>query len=203
MKNELLDSISKMIPTGNRLELPIDEIFANYAAVKKCLIDAGGKYKRCGFEFSDDASEVQERLLGGEAINDKKKYQFFATPPELARRLVDMVDIQKHHFCLEPSAGQGAISDIMLEKSSNCIVIELMQENINALIRKKYNPIKCDFLNLGAEFLKGLGTFDRIVANPPFTKNQDVDHILHMLSMLAPGGKLVSLASKSWMTGNG
>jgi len=195
MKDELINSISKMIPCGNRLELPKEEHFANYAQVKKALLTAGGKYKKCGFEFTEDAGEVQARLIGGEVINDKKKYQFFATPPQLAEQLVELAGIQENHTCLEPSAGQGAISDLMLEKAGSCTVVELMPENIKALTRKGYAPIECDFL------AETLGSFDRIVANPPFTKNQDIDHIRHMHSMLKPGGKLVSVASKSWTFG--
>jgi len=198
MKDELITSISKMIPCGSRLELPKDEHFANYAQVKKALLTAGGKYKRCGFEFTEDAGEVQARLVGGEVINDKKKYQFFATPAKLAEQLVEMADIQENHTCLEPSAGQGAISDLMLKNAGNCVVVELMPENIKALVRKGYKPIEGDFLSKKPELF---GTFDRIVANPPFTKNQDIDHIQHMYSMLKPGGKLVSVASKSWTFG--
>jgi hypothetical protein len=199
VKEELINSIRKMIPSGNRLELPKDEQFANYAQVKKALLTAGGKYKKCGFEFTDDAKAVQDRLIGGEVINDKKKYQFFATPLELAKRLIELADIQAHHSCLEPSAGQGAIADLMVSRSLNCVVVELMPENIKVLARKDHLPIEGDFLDKKPETF---GTFDRIVANPPFTKNQDIDHIRHMYSMLKPGGKLVSMASKSWTFGS-
>lgn len=198
MEISIINSIKKMIPKGNRLELPKDEQFTNYQQVKKSLITAGGKYKRCGFEFPDDAKVVQDRLVGGEVIDDKKKYQFFATPPELARKLVELADIQKYNKCLEPSAGHGAISDLILDISGNCVVVELMPENIKVLSRKGYSPMEGDFLEKKPEIF---GTFDRIVANPPFTKNQDIDHILHMFSMLNPCGKLVSVASKSWMQG--
>ena len=83
MKNELLGSIGRMIVNGNRLELPKDEQFSNYAAVKKCLLAAGGKYKKCGFEFSNNAKEVKSRLLGGEVINDKKKFQYYMASYDL------------------------------------------------------------------------------------------------------------------------
>jgi hypothetical protein len=196
MKEELIKSIGKMIPNGNRLELPKDEIFTNYAQVKKALQTAGGKYKRCGFEFADEAKAVQDRLVGGEVINDKKKFQFFATPAALAQTLVDMAGISIGHAVLEPSAGQGAISNIMRDITNDCTVVELMPENVKALKRQGYDVISGDFLEFTGH------SFDRIVANPPFTKNQDIDHILHMFSLLKPGGKLISIASKSWVTGN-
>jgi type I restriction-modification system DNA methylase subunit len=188
-----------MTPVGNRLELPADDHFANYAAVKKCLLTAGGKYKKCGFEFTDSAEEVKARLLGGEAINDKKKFQFFATPDHLADMLVEMADIQEAHITLEPSAGQGALAIRMRDRSVGCTVVELMPENNVVLKRLKFFPLEADFLTVKPSVL---GYFDRIVANPPFTKNQDIDHILHMFDFLKPGGKLVSVASKSWTFGS-
>lgn len=197
--DELLKSISKMIVNGNRLELPKDEQFANYAQVKKALITAGGKYKRCGFDFTEDAGTIKGRLLGGETINDKKKFQFFATPAPLAKKLVEMADVHMHHLCLEPSAGQGAISDLLMKKAVKCTTVEIMPENLKVLRRKGCMPIEGDFLKITAS---NFGKFDRIVANPPFTRNQDIDHIRHMFTMLSPGGKLVSMASKSWTFGS-
>jgi predicted RNA methylase len=199
MKDELLESIKKMIVNGNRLELPKDEQFSNYPAVKRCLLDAGGKYKKCGFEFSDDAQEVKTRLVGGEVINDKKKFQFFATPKALAEVLIDMADIDKTHRVLEPSAGQGSISNLVRDIGAECVVVELMPENAKALTRQGYDVINGCFLEQTPE---ELGLFDRIVANPPFTKNQDIDHIKKMFSLLLPGGKLISMASKSWIHGS-
>ncbi|NVB43554.1 methyltransferase [Pseudenhygromyxa sp. WMMC2535] len=37
--------------------------------------------------------------------------------------------------------------------------------------------------------------YDRIVMNPPFERQQDVEHIERALGMLAPGGRLVAIAS--------
>ena len=40
--------------------------------------------------------------------------------------------------------------------------------------------------------------YDKIIANPPFAKNQDIDHIHKMYSVLADAGRIVTLASKHW-----
>lgn len=197
MNAALINSIGQMIPNGNRLELPKDLHFNNYAQVKKCLIDAGGIYKKCGFEFPEAANDVQQRLVGGEAINEKKAFQFFPTPEPLARKLVAMSGLEPGMVWLEPSAGQGAISNIMSEISKSGQVVELMEQNVKALIRQGYSPINGDFLTL-----KPRAEFDVIVANPPFTKNQDIDHIRHMYEFLKPGGRLVSVASVSWTFGS-
>ena len=199
MNAELIQSISKMAASGNRLDLPKDEHFANYAQVKKCLIDGGGKYNKCGFIFSDDAGAVKSRLIGGEAINDKKKYQFFPTPYELAYRMLEMADIQGCHSILEPSAGQGAITQLIedTKEFESLTAVELNPDNVEKLI----NNSGCITIIEGDFLTQELESFDRIVANPPFTKNQDIDHIKHMFSLLNPGGKLVSIASPSWTFG--
>ncbi len=192
---DLLTSIGKMTPNGNRLELPQDDHFANYAQVKQCLLTAGGKYKRNGFEFSEPAAEIQVRLLGGEAINDKKKYQFFPTPLPVVHKLLVLANITPQCRVLEPSAGRGAIADAIRKVARDYVVVELAPHHCRALRRRDHRVIEGDFLALST---KQLGAFDRIVANPPFAKYQDVDHIRHMHTMLKPGGRLVSIASPSW-----
>ncbi len=192
------ESISKMIPEGNVLKLPTDCIFKNYAAVKKALVKAEGKYKKNTFIFPSDAAEIQTRLVGGEKIDDKKQFQFFATPKELAMKLVEMSGLERGQKWLEPSAGTGAIADIMREISPNDgMVIELMPRNCNDLMHKGYSPIQHDFLDIAMPNL-----FDVIVANPPFSKNQDIAHVMRMITMLRPGGRLVSIMSNSWTFGS-
>lgn len=197
MKTDIIESIKKMIPRGKRLELP-DEQISNYAQVKSVLLKAGGKYKRCGFEFLDDAEAIQARLTGGEAINDKKKFQFFESSDDIARHLIELADIRLGHKTCEPSAGRGVIADRLMALAGHCTTVEMMNANANALRRKGYAVNECDFLSLVPQELE---LFDRIVANPPFTNNQDIDHIRHMFSFLKDDGKLVSVASRSWITG--
>lgn len=195
-KKDLLDSIEKMTVKGNRLELPKDEQFSNYPAVKKCLLTAGGKYGKCGFTFNEDAQSVKDRLLGGELIDDKKKFQFFATPDPLAQQLVEMAEVTEVCRVLEPSAGQGAIANKI---PGGCVTVELMEQNITALKRQGYPVIEGDFLQ---KTVDELGVFDKVIANPPFTKNQDIEHVMHMYLFLKPGGRLVSVASTSWLNGS-
>ena len=194
MNPDVIESINLMTAKGNRLELPAAQI-TNYPAVKKALQQAGGKYSKNGFTFTTDAAEMQARLVGGESVNDKKKFQFFATPEDLASNLVIMAGIQPGNNVLEPSAGQGAIADIIRQYDCKLTLVELMPDNVKVLQGKGYAPDTGDFLEVDK---KDYDLFDRIVANPPFTKNQDIDHIKHMYSLLGHGGKLVSIASTSW-----
>jgi phospholipid N-methyltransferase len=199
MKEELISSIGKMIVNGNRLELPKEEVFKNYAHVKKTLLNAGGKYKKCGFEFTGEAEQVKQALVGGEVINDKKKYQFFPTPIDLVKRIVKQARLENGQRVLEPSAGQGAIADELCKVNCELHTVELMPESCRVLESQGHSVVEGDFLSLNPD---DIGLFDRIVANPPFTKNQDIDHIKKMFGFLASKGRLVSLASKSWMHGS-
>jgi len=53
-----------------------------YMDVAKTIEGIGGKWnkKSGGFVFQTDPTEKFERICGGEKINLKKEFQFFATP---------------------------------------------------------------------------------------------------------------------------
>ncbi len=76
---------------------------------------------------------------------------------------------------------------------------ELMEANKLILQDIKNVDIICDdFLKLH----KATNIFDKIIANPPFSKNQDIDHIRKMYIHLDEGGRMVSVASKHWVNSN-
>ncbi len=195
IQQDIINSIKKMSVNGNRLELPVDDYFANYAAVKKALIAAGGVYKKNGFVFSHrDPEDVQNALCSGEVINDKKNFQFFSTPVEVADYLIELAELEPENTVLEPSAGQGAIVN-RLPTFVDVYLVELMENNCQVLERLGWSPVKGDFLKMTPI---EVGTFDRVIANPPFSKGQDIAHIQHMYSFLKPGGRIVTVASPSW-----
>ena len=205
LQQDIIDSISLMTATGNRLELP-KEMLSNYPQVKKALIAAGGKYVKNGFNFPTDAQEIKDRLCGGEAVNDKKKFQFFPTPEPLAQRMVKMAEIGSGMAVLEPSAGNGAIASVILGlsyASASLTMVELNPVMVKELKDKfAYSDsvdqiIEGDFLAYDGDY-----NFDRIIANPPFTGNQDIEHIMKMYDYLADDGILVTLSSSSWTFGS-
>ena len=56
---------------------------------------------------------------------------------------------------------------------------------------------------IGDNFLKHNGkTYSKIIANPPFTKNQDIDHLKEMYNCLSRGGRLICITSESWVNGH-
>jgi phospholipid N-methyltransferase len=121
--------------------------------------------------------------------------QLFPTPPELARRVAELADIQPGMRVLEPSAGTARII-IAIQKTAGTDV-DLTAVEIKAhladILRSAYRvPTHCrDFLQCNGE----LGTFDRIVMNPPFQNGDDIKHIQHARRLLNPGGRLVAICA--------
>jgi len=173
-----------------------------YLEVKKVLELIGGKWKGgkiSGFVFPTDPTYLLEEITKGEKRNLKKEFQFFATPEKLADELVYLADLKQHDTILEPSAGQGAIIRA-INKVCNVIpdCFELM--DVNTIILNKSG---LRFNLIGDDFFKHNGNkYTKIIANPPFTKNQDIDHLKEMYKCLSSDGRLVCITSKSWVNGS-
>lgn len=214
--SQLAESLLKCKVSGNTLHLPpISEgALTNYADVRKALLNAGATYKKNTFIFPSDAQPFIDRLTGGESVNIKKEFQFFATPAKLADRLVELADIKEGMSILEPSAGQGAIIEAIYKafpyymKGPNdkpgvtVDYYELMEINRDILSKKLRSNERWSSGTscMGDDFLIAKPSFkyDRIIANPPFSKNQDIDHIKHMFAFCNDGGRIVTIASKHW-----
>jgi len=133
-----------------------------------------------------------------------KKFQFYETPKEVAEYLVELADIKVWEDVLEPSAWHGAIVDTI--NKSNCrdiFMIEIDRNKVDVLVDKYHNKknrvwergyiIECaDFLNK-----QYMVSVQKIIMNPPFSKSQDVKHILEAYKHLRDWGRLVSVASSS------
>ena len=129
-----------------------------------------------------------------------KKFQFYPTPKEVARYLVKLAELKPWDKVLEPSAWMW---DILWEipRFIVCTAIELDEKKYNhieqQLCYKDDEIINMDFLEYKEK------TFDKIIANPPFSKSQDVIHIIHMYELLNEWWIIVSVASSSIRTRQG
>lgn len=163
-----------------------------YVKVNECLESIGGKWNRKAkahiFE-SNPEDLFNDLIVTGEFTNLAKDYQFFPTPKNIVEQMLELADIQSTDVILEPSAGQGAILDL-LPLDNKKIAIELNEGNAKKLTDKGYSPIVGDFLKINVDI-----PVDKVVMNPPFSKQQDIDHVVHALSFLRPGGTLVSVMS--------
>lgn len=161
-----------------------------YMAVNKVLTDLGGKWNRAKkahvFTISP-ADIIDEICITGEYTTRKKELQFFETPETIAADMVEMADIKEGELTLEPSAGHGRIASLL----PNPVCIEIDQHNCEVLRSKGLDVIQADFLKY---HFTNHG-YDVIVANPPFTKQQDVDHVIRMIELA--NRRVVSVMSAS------
>lgn len=190
---EILQLLDDCTIEGKTLFLPQQLDRKTYVKIDKVIKNMGGKWNRKakGHLFDEDPSDLlEEVMLTGETVDLQKEYQFFPTPTSLAEVMVTLADIQPTDVLLEPSAGKGHIADCF-PKENEKILIELNEQNVAALKEKGYDVQMGDFLETKEIVV------DKIIMNPPFTKQQDIDHILHAFSCLKDGGKLVSVVSES------
>jgi len=176
-----------------------------YQDVAKSLELIGGKWKGeriAGFVFEEDPTEMLSDIAVGNNRNLKKEFQCFFTPMEIAKDIVRAADLKKGQRILEPSAGSGNLLKAIYElhpeiKQVDCCEIL----HINQMRLEKIDGVHIisdDFLSL--EHFENY--YDRVIANPPFSNNQDIDHIRKMFECVKPGGKIVTLSSTHWQVSN-
>jgi len=135
--------------------------------------------------------DMQETLRQGVQVVSAP--QLFPTPQDVAERMVELADIQPGQRVLEPSAGTGNLLKAMpnVRPEGEVVAVELNQQ-LAALLDEQADQTICgDFLAQNGN----LGTFDRVVMNPPFKDGVDIQHIRHAWTMVKPGGKLVALCA--------
>lgn len=197
LSEEAAEAIRGSTIEGNELRLPAQVDRKLYQEVNAVLGSIGGRWAkgRKAHVFPTDVP-IEAKLsaivdAGRAALPSKNGY--FPTPAWLVDYMLGLADIEPHHTVLEPSAGQGAIADRLRElvDPDNLHLVELLPENVAALRAKRYVMVdQVDFLAMRPE-----PYYDRVVMNPPFEKQADIDHVLHAWAHLKPGGRLVSVMS--------
>jgi xanthine/CO dehydrogenase XdhC/CoxF family maturation factor len=177
--------------TGGQLERKL------YERTNKALETMGGKWNRKagGHVFNTDPRPMVEGLLENGALTVTRD-GFFETPRAVVERMLALVptsgDLEAYY--LEPSAGKGAIADILVEygvERDKIACVEKNEQRMTVLTSKGYPVDHADFLSF---YDTG---FARVYMNPPFEAGQDIDHVCHAYDLLDPGGILVSVMSES------
>lgn len=180
---------------GHSLKLPDIQLERPvYVAVDKVLKALGGKWNRAKKAHVFDScpeEKLEQAVQTGTYTDNKKLFQFFETPANLAKVLVDLAGDLKGKTVCEPSAGRGGIiNHIDFPAVGACLTcIEIQEENVAHLESLGYAPV----INL--DFLEHDQTYDVFIANPPFSKQQDIDHVNHMIDHA--NEKVISVMSKS------
>lgn len=137
-------------------------------------------------------------------------YGFYPTPPaaaqEVRHRAELLTEISRPKLrILEPSAGTGNLAKVCEFKFErewdaeryhakhlvDCI--EIQPHLANELRSMGFHRVFCnDFLQIQPE---ATGLYDRVIMNPPFDRERDIDHVIHALQFLKPDGLLVAIMS--------
>jgi len=205
--DHVLAKLERLRVSGNvalRYEEQLDR--EEYLAMNLVLEALGGKWNRKanGHIFPGDPTPLLTQVLETGIYTDgKKDFGFFETPEHLAEAMVERAGVKLHHQVLEPSAGRGRIA--LQARLSGAFVhcVEIQPEHAKYLRETLgfTNVHEADFLTLWSDsghkhfgpYVAQNGGFDRIVMNPPFAGQVDIDHVLHAYGMLRPGGTLVSV----------
>lgn len=126
---------------------------------------------------------------------------FYPTPADLATVMVNMADLKRVHFVLEPSAGKGDLVNELKNKMkyygySNItgkhgsdVEVDCIEKdgNLQNLLKGAGKRLVYD------DFLKfeTLKKYDLILMNPPFSEGDK--HLLKALEMMKNGGQVVCL----------
>lgn len=143
------------------------------------------------WEFDYDPAEVIRKIVVSGVVPDHKSHQFYPTPEHLARQAVELADIGPGDDCLEPSAGTGALADLMTDAGS-LLCIEVSKLHCEILKSKGHFVQQGDFLEQPA-----VGKYSRVVMNPPFSEGRWQAHLKHALGFLKANGKLVAILPAS------
>jgi phospholipid N-methyltransferase len=118
---------------------------------------------------------------------------FFPTPTNLINEMIDQLDIKENDQILEPSSGKGDILKELLKSECKNITGLEINYTLNEYIKKVIGFDNC----LHSDFLNHDQNYNKIIMNPPFEKQQDIDHINHAFKLLKDGGRLVAICSES------
>lgn len=139
---------------------------------------------------------IDNLIETGEYIDIKKEYQFFETPIDIVKEMILLSNFTTGSKVLEPSAGKGRIILNLPNLNLKIDAIELnvdtfkyLNEIVNSdqVRHSNINVINEDFMDID------LGLYSNIIMNPPFSKNQDIKHILKAYSLLSDNGILVGI----------
>lgn len=196
ISQDVMQVLDRAEVDGNKLVLTGQLDRKLYQDVNKVLEAIGGKWNRGAkaHVFDMPVSDVLEPIMEtGEYVRTKQDFGQFDSPEDVVARVIQLADIEPGMAVLEPSAGIGNIAYAAEAAGGKVTAVEI-------------DPKRCAKLkgsaNLSAhhhDFLQQTAVqhFDRVVMNPPFAKQADIDHVLHAHKCLKSGGRLVSVMSAS------
>lgn len=131
--------------------------------------------------------------LKGETVRTVTAFNLFQTPEHIADKMMEYLPtLNSDSVILEPSAGLGRIYKAIRKAGHNNKII--LVENSADCMKELYDLTNGDDVELvQRDFLTYSGAVDAVIMNPPFKMGLDIKHIMHALTLLKDGGRLIAL----------
>ncbi len=171
-------------------------------------------------------SDILDAALADGKVTDHKKldretFQFFPTVPDVAHRMAEAAwkayNINGKHpirtfdpgvRILEPSFGEGALVRAMASTAPTNPGLNFLGFEIDERHQAAAGELILAFATESRFYVKDFlqtnpdPSQDIVIMNPPFSNGRDIEHILHALKWLRPGGVCVALSTAgSWVSG--
>jgi predicted RNA methylase len=194
--DHVLAMLEEMEADGEHLRMhPRKLERSDYQDMNKVVAALGGKWKGGKvsahvFPPGTNVASLIDMVMATGRYEDPKDSDFVETPVVLAEDLVERARVGSGSRVLEPSAGLGRIALAARVAGADVTCIELSGSRCAKLRELKFNVTELDFMRVEpAIFIP----FDAVIANPPFSKQQDIRHVRHMAKFVRPGGRIVSV----------
>lgn len=134
-------------------------------------------------------------LVGSSLTRERASEDYYATPPEATRALLERVDfpivVGGYHNCfLEPCVGGGHIADVIKEFYPEAIVV-----GYDIVDRGYPETVISNFLTLERTFVE----FDNIITNPPYSLAQQF--LEKSMEYIGTGGKIAMFLKIQFLEG--
>lgn len=164
-------------------------------AVNRELADFYGEVLPDG--VARDPDQDAERDLHSNAGLPSKDLAFYPTDGKTAAKALRLADvwIRKGDYVLEPQAGEGGLLDVLLPTGARIDAVEINAGRCQRMALKYRQPSKGGLTIIQANFLRmsAVPKYTHVVMNPPFHGTHWMEHVVHAMAFLAPGGVLTTI----------
>lgn len=196
----VLAVLSGLLIEGSSVKITEQLARPLYNRVNEVLEALGGKWnkKAKAHLFDDDPEDrLDDAIITGRFGKcDHNPLDFYRTQPSLVQKIIEYAELKPGMTVLEPEAGEGDIADAAaaIVGPAEVATIELDEARASILRTKGFIVAQGDFLDFDPNHRR----YDRVLMNPPFTRQRDIDHLMHAWEFVKPlGGRLVGIASSS------
>lgn len=205
LTDDILDVLGSASPDGNLLYLNDRLNSTLYQRVDAALQTVGGRWDKQlkAHVFPGSAwAAVLDLTAHDQVFTEREAKQadgWFATPAEVAERLLELAGPQPSMRALEPSAGEGAIAIPLAGRVKHVDAIEIHAGRAGELARSAAHirVLHADFLHCRPGYAGAGRDYNLVVMNPPFARGADVRHVTHALPFLRRSGRLVAVMQAS------